>query len=80
MPDFHRSMKESLRTPDQGADTVVWLAVSEASITNPSGSFYQGKIQQEISLPVPHQTTHRSQSIISLTFVQTIGFKLVIMK
>lgn len=42
MPDFYLSMKERLRTPEQGADTVVWLAVSEAAVTNPSGSFFQG--------------------------------------
>lgn len=44
MPDFHRSMMDSLRTPDQGADTVVWLAISEAATTNPSGRFYQGML------------------------------------
>lgn len=43
MPDFHSSMKERLRTPEQGADTVVWLAVSEAAVKNPSGRFYQGE-------------------------------------
>uniref|UniRef100_A0A3Q3CD95 Dehydrogenase/reductase 12-like a n=1 Tax=Haplochromis burtoni TaxID=8153 RepID=A0A3Q3CD95_HAPBU len=42
MPDFHQSMKDSLRTPEQGADTVVWLSVSEAAVKNPSGRFYQG--------------------------------------
>lgn len=42
MPDFHRSMKDSLRTPEQGADTVVWLAVAEAAAKNPSGRFYHG--------------------------------------
>uniref|UniRef100_A0A672NMR3 Dehydrogenase/reductase SDR family member 12-like n=1 Tax=Sinocyclocheilus grahami TaxID=75366 RepID=A0A672NMR3_SINGR len=42
MPDFHSSMKERLRTPEQGADTVVWLAVSEAAGKNPSGHFFQG--------------------------------------
>uniref|UniRef100_A0A3Q2X6B9 Dehydrogenase/reductase 12-like a n=1 Tax=Haplochromis burtoni TaxID=8153 RepID=A0A3Q2X6B9_HAPBU len=41
MPDFHQSMKDSLRTPEQGADTVVWLSVSEAAVKNPSGRFYQ---------------------------------------
>lgn len=46
MPDFHRSMKESLRSPDQGADTVVWLAISEVAITNPSGRFYQGMLRK----------------------------------
>ena len=28
MPDFHAKMKDKLRTVEQGADTVVWLAVS----------------------------------------------------
>ncbi|MHC9314052.1 hypothetical protein, partial [Xanthomonas campestris] len=37
MPDFYHSMKARLRTPEQGADTMVWLAVSEAAVTNPSG-------------------------------------------
>ncbi|KAI4898004.1 hypothetical protein NFI96_002578 [Prochilodus magdalenae] len=45
MPDFHSSMKERLRTPEQGADTVVWLAVSEAAVTRPSGRFFQGPPQ-----------------------------------
>lgn len=48
MPDFHRSMKDSLRTPEQGADTVVWLAVSEAAAKNPSGRFYQGTSKTNI--------------------------------
>ncbi len=43
MPDFHSSMKERLRTPEQGADTVVWLAVSEAAVKKPSGRFFQGE-------------------------------------
>lgn len=35
-------MKEHLRSPEQGADTVVWLAMSEAAVTNPSGRLFQG--------------------------------------
>lgn len=54
MPDFHSSMKERLRTPEQGADTVVWLAVSEAAVKSPSGQFYQG---EQTSTP-PHTHTH----------------------
>uniref|UniRef100_A0A3Q3FTM3 Dehydrogenase/reductase 12-like a n=1 Tax=Labrus bergylta TaxID=56723 RepID=A0A3Q3FTM3_9LABR len=52
MPDFHRSMKDSLRTPDQGADTVVWLAVSEAATKNPSGHFYQDRKIVSAHLPL----------------------------
>uniref|UniRef100_A0A8C7Y871 Dehydrogenase/reductase 12-like a n=1 Tax=Oryzias sinensis TaxID=183150 RepID=A0A8C7Y871_9TELE len=58
MPDFHRSMKESLRSPDQGADTVVWLAISEVAITNPSGRFYQDR--RVVSTHLPLAWTHSS--------------------
>uniref|UniRef100_A0A674NS99 Dehydrogenase/reductase 12-like a n=1 Tax=Takifugu rubripes TaxID=31033 RepID=A0A674NS99_TAKRU len=53
MPDFHRSMKDSLRTPEQGADTAVWLAVAEAAAKNPSGRFYHGQtLQLECTSPL----------------------------
>uniref|UniRef100_A0A8B9GQI2 Dehydrogenase/reductase SDR family member 12-like n=1 Tax=Astyanax mexicanus TaxID=7994 RepID=A0A8B9GQI2_ASTMX len=56
MPDFHSSMKERLRTPEQGADTVVWLALAEAATTKPSGKFFQAKQLQTITLPPPRFT------------------------
>ncbi|TSZ12222.1 Dehydrogenase/reductase SDR family member 12 [Bagarius yarrelli] len=59
MPDFYRSMKERLRTPEQGADTVVWLAVSEAAVTNPSGRFFQDR--RMVSAHLPLAWTHSSQ-------------------
>uniref|UniRef100_A0A673L374 Dehydrogenase/reductase SDR family member 12-like n=2 Tax=Sinocyclocheilus rhinocerous TaxID=307959 RepID=A0A673L374_9TELE len=59
MPDFHSSMKERLRTPEQGADTVVWLAVSEAAGKNPSGRFFQDR--QMVSAHLPLAWTHSSQ-------------------
>ncbi|XP_048016728.1 DHRS-12_like_SDR_c-like domain-containing protein [Megalobrama amblycephala] len=59
MPDFHSSMKERLRTPEQGADTVVWLAVSEAAVKNPSGHFFQDR--QMVSAHLPLAWTHSSQ-------------------
>ncbi|XP_056297741.1 DHRS-12_like_SDR_c-like domain-containing protein [Pseudoliparis swirei] len=52
MPDFHRSMKDSLRTPDQGADTVVWLSVSEVATGNASGLFYQDRKPASAHLPL----------------------------
>lgn len=52
MPDFHRSMKDRLRSPEQGADTVVWLAVSEAAIAKPSGRFYQDRRMVSAHLPL----------------------------
>uniref|UniRef100_A0A673HXA8 Dehydrogenase/reductase SDR family member 12-like n=1 Tax=Sinocyclocheilus rhinocerous TaxID=307959 RepID=A0A673HXA8_9TELE len=59
MPDFHSSMKERLRTPEQGADTVVWLAVSEAAVKNPSGHFFQDR--QMVSAHLPLAWTRSSQ-------------------
>ena len=43
IPDFYEKMKEKLRTPEQGADTVVWLAVAPPVRNQPSGLFFQGK-------------------------------------
>ncbi|CAL8337809.1 unnamed protein product [Boreogadus saida] len=52
MPEFHSSMRESLRTPEQGADTAVWLAVSHAAATMPSGHFYQDRKMVSAHLPL----------------------------
>jgi len=43
MPDFYQKMKNILRTEAQGADTVVWLAVSSEATKLPSGLFFQGR-------------------------------------
>lgn len=43
MPQFHRMMGERLRCVEQGADTVVWLALSKAAIKTPRGQFFQGQ-------------------------------------
>ncbi|KAK8740877.1 hypothetical protein OTU49_002743, partial [Cherax quadricarinatus] len=47
MPDFYSKLKDKLRTPDEGADTAVWLAVSPAAVQHPAGLFFQ-----EILLPL----------------------------
>ena len=39
LPTFHRVTRRILRTPDQGADTIVWLAVAEAA-AQPQGRFF----------------------------------------
>lgn len=43
MPEFHHMMGERLRSVEQGADTVVWLAVSRAAARTRSGQFFQGE-------------------------------------
>lgn len=43
MPQFHHMMGERLRSVEQGADTVVWLALCRASARSCSGQFFQGE-------------------------------------
>uniref|UniRef100_A0A674MNZ9 Dehydrogenase/reductase 12-like a n=1 Tax=Takifugu rubripes TaxID=31033 RepID=A0A674MNZ9_TAKRU len=68
MPDFHRSMKDSLRTPEQGADTAVWLAVAEAAAKNPSGRFYHDRKMVPTHLPLAwtHSSALEEQKLLSL--------------
>ena len=44
MPGFYAKMKDRLRTPQQGADTALWLAISQAAKKYVSGQFFQGKL------------------------------------
>ena len=49
MPEFHQMMGDRLRSVEQGADTVVWLALSRVAARTRSGQFFQGK-QNEMTL------------------------------
>jgi len=40
MPEFHKTFKNRLRSPEQGADTLVWLCMAKAVLDLPSGQFY----------------------------------------
>ncbi|KAK9969250.1 hypothetical protein ABG768_027443 [Culter alburnus] len=52
MPDFYEKMKNKLRTEAQGADTVVWLAISDAASRQPSGLFFQDRKAVSTHLPL----------------------------
>jgi dehydrogenase/reductase SDR family protein 12 len=58
MPDFHRRMQGKLRSPEQGADTVVWLCISKEAIKTTSGSFFQDR--QAVSKHLPLAWTKSS--------------------
>ncbi|XP_055059477.1 dehydrogenase/reductase SDR family member 12 [Misgurnus anguillicaudatus] len=59
MPQFHQMMRERLRTAEEGADTVIWLAVSHAATAFPSGLFFQDR--KPVSTHLPLAWTHSSQ-------------------
>lgn len=48
IPRFYRVMRNRLRTPEEGADTVVWLAAARA--TMPSGRFWLDRAPQPTHL------------------------------
>jgi len=52
MPGFYEKMKDRLRTPGQGCDTVVWLAVSQSAAQQPSGLFFQDRVAVSTHLPL----------------------------
>ena len=59
MPDFYEKMKNKLRTVEQGADTIVWLAIAKAATKDPSGGFYQDR--QVVSEHLPLACSRASQ-------------------
>ncbi|XP_067948332.1 dehydrogenase/reductase SDR family member 12-like [Watersipora subatra] len=60
MPAFYRAMKSTLRSPVQGADTVVWLALSPAAKLVKSGQFFQDR--QPVATHLPLCCTQESES------------------
>ena len=45
-------MKHKLRTVEQGADTIVWLALSSKALDHPNGLFYQDREPVSTHLPL----------------------------
>jgi len=52
MPDFYEKMKNRLRSAEQGADTAVWLAISDGALKHSSGLFFQDRQPVATHLPL----------------------------
>ncbi|RUS85426.1 hypothetical protein EGW08_006817 [Elysia chlorotica] len=52
LPDFHAKMKDRLRTEEQGADVMLWLAVAPSASKQPSGLFFQDREPVSTHLPL----------------------------
>lgn len=72
MPQFHRMMGERLRSVEQGADTVVWLALSRAAARTRSGQFFQGE-QHQFDRSFRHTQRCNFISYFKLFALQIVG-------
>ncbi|XP_059172716.1 dehydrogenase/reductase SDR family member 12-like isoform X2 [Physella acuta] len=52
LPDFYNRMKDRLRSEDEAADTILWLAIAEAAGKLESGLFYQDRKPVPTHLPL----------------------------
>nr|XP_020451572.1 dehydrogenase/reductase SDR family member 12-like isoform X2 [Monopterus albus] len=68
MPQFHQMMGERLRSIEQGADTVVWLALSRAAARTCSGQFFQDR--KPVPAHLPLAWTHSSTAEIQRFMTQ----------
>lgn len=51
LPGFHRVMRPLLRTPEQGADTVVWLASTDEALRSTGGFWLDRRRRSEHRVP-----------------------------
>jgi len=66
LPRFHRWMASRLRSPEQGADTVVWLALS-ARVAAHNGAFWFDRVPQPTHLlPFTREATADRQALWDL--------------
>ncbi|XP_061698301.1 dehydrogenase/reductase SDR family member 12 [Syngnathoides biaculeatus] len=77
MPSFHAKMENKLRTEAMGADTVVWLAVSEAAAKQPSGLFFQDRRPVATHLPLAwsKSTTQDQDKLLEALHELALKFK-----
>jgi NAD(P)-dependent dehydrogenase (short-subunit alcohol dehydrogenase family) len=72
LPTFHRLMRPLLRTPDQGADTAVWLASDPAALRSSGGFWHDRHRRSEHRLPWTRDA--EDASVLWDVCVQRTGF------
>jgi dehydrogenase/reductase SDR family protein 12 len=66
LPRFHSVMKSFLRTPEQGADTVVWLAASESPKGSRGRLWFDRRVAPEYVLPWTRERSAQRQALVEL--------------
>ncbi|KAK4289241.1 hypothetical protein Pmani_037784 [Petrolisthes manimaculis] len=75
LPQFYEMMKETLRTPTQAADTVVWLAISKTAIKHPGGLFFQDREPVSTHLPLAWTKTTMEEEDLLMKNIHDIFTK-----
>uniref|UniRef100_A0A672Q0I4 Dehydrogenase/reductase SDR family member 12-like n=1 Tax=Sinocyclocheilus grahami TaxID=75366 RepID=A0A672Q0I4_SINGR len=75
MPDFYAKMKNKLRTEAQGADTVVWLAISDTASRQPSGLFFQDRKAVSTHLPLASSRTSPAEDQKLMSELEELAVK-----
>lgn len=69
MPEFHAKMQQRLRTVEQGADTIVWLAICpDVDTKHETGLFFQDRTPVSTHLPLARtrSTPEEDQKLMQL--------------
>uniref|UniRef100_A0A671Y074 Dehydrogenase/reductase SDR family member 12-like n=1 Tax=Sparus aurata TaxID=8175 RepID=A0A671Y074_SPAAU len=77
MPQFHHMMGERLRSVEQGADTVVWLALSRAAARTRSGQFFQDRRPVAAHLPLAWTRSSAEEVQSFMSQLETLAFSVV---
>ena len=66
LPGFYRVTRVILRTPAEGADTIVWLAASEAARDESGRFFFDRKVRRTHLLPFTRETREQREALWNL--------------
>lgn len=66
LPTFYGAMGRFLRTPEQGADTVVWLTACEGVKGTPGQFWFDRRVAREYLFPWTRESAEARAQLLSL--------------
>lgn len=77
LPQIYETMKENLRSPSEGADTAVWLAISKAALNHPSGLFFQDRVPVPTHLPLAWTKSSIEEENLLMENIEALRLKVL---
>ncbi|KAK3928117.1 Dehydrogenase/reductase SDR family member 12 [Frankliniella fusca] len=72
LPDFHKRMEGRLRSSEEGADTISWLAVSQTALTQGNGKFFQDRSPVNAHLPLAWTHSTKEEVLKFISYLDTL--------